>query len=67
MRGEPSDGLVDRRALPVVPPHVEYSLTTHGPEASVLLEPLVAWAARQAGQQPGRSAQDAAGASSAAS
>ena len=49
-----ADGLVDRRALPVVPPHVEYSLTPDGREASVLLEPLVAWAARRAGQQSGQ-------------
>jgi DNA-binding HxlR family transcriptional regulator len=47
-----ADRLVDRHALPVVPPHVEYSLTADGREASRLLEPLVAWAARQAGQQP---------------
>ncbi|MDP3892847.1 helix-turn-helix domain-containing protein [Nocardioides sp.] len=39
-----SDGLVHRAALPVVPPHVEYSLTPDGAEASRLLRPLVAWA-----------------------
>lgn len=39
-----ADGLVVREALPVVPPHVEYSLTEHGQEAAVLLRPLMAWA-----------------------
>ena len=40
-----ADGLVDRVALPVVPPHVEYSLTASGRDAALLVEPLVAWAA----------------------
>ena len=42
-----SDGLVRREALPVVPPHVEYSLTDEGHEAVALLAPLVQWAQRQ--------------------
>lgn len=38
------DGLVLREALPVVPPHVEYSLTPAGNDAVALLAPLVHWA-----------------------
>lgn len=38
-----ADGLVLREALPVVPPHVEYSLTPAGRDATALLAPLVAW------------------------
>ncbi|WP_345154060.1 winged helix-turn-helix transcriptional regulator [Arthrobacter ginkgonis] len=40
------EGLVVRRALEVVPPHVEYSLTPEGREVASLLIPLVEWAAR---------------------
>jgi len=39
-----ADGLVHREALPVVPPHVEYSLTEDGRTAAGLLAPLVHWA-----------------------
>jgi DNA-binding HxlR family transcriptional regulator len=39
-----ADGLVLRTALPVVPPHVEYSLTGSGGDAVGLLAPLVHWA-----------------------
>ncbi|MBZ5739201.1 winged helix-turn-helix transcriptional regulator [Nocardioides mangrovi] len=39
-----ADGLVLRTAHPVVPPHVEYSLTEPGREAHDLLAPLVRWA-----------------------
>lgn len=39
-----ADGLVLRDAHPVVPPHVEYSLTDQGREAAALLLPLMAWA-----------------------
>ena len=42
-----ADGLVLREALPVVPPHVEYSLTDAGQEAVALLAPLVQWASQQ--------------------
>jgi len=38
------DGLVSRRAQPVIPPRVDYSLTERGYELSALLVPLVAWA-----------------------
>jgi DNA-binding HxlR family transcriptional regulator len=48
-----SDGLVRREALPVVPPHVEYSLTEDGRAAAALLAPLVHWAQGHV-QAPGR-------------
>lgn len=37
------DGLVLRRSYPVVPPHVEYTLTETGQEAAVLVEALAEW------------------------
>jgi DNA-binding HxlR family transcriptional regulator len=40
-----ADGLIDRVARPVVPPHVEYSLTSTGAELSELLVPLMQWIA----------------------
>src|SRR6187549_1338804 len=42
------DGLVSRVALPVIPPHVEYSLTPRGDELVVLLHPLLGWVATNA-------------------
>lgn len=39
-----ADGLVLRTARPVVPPHVEYTLTDDGRAAADLLAPLVHWA-----------------------
>ncbi|TLM87006.1 helix-turn-helix domain-containing protein [Pseudarthrobacter sp. NamE5] len=38
------DGLVTRKAQPVIPPRVDYSLTNRGYELTTLLVPLVAWA-----------------------
>jgi DNA-binding HxlR family transcriptional regulator len=38
------DGLVLRKAQPVIPPHVDYSLTDRGYELTALLVPLVTWA-----------------------
>lgn len=35
--------LVIRRSLPVVPPHVEYSLTPLGHEAAAKVEDLIEW------------------------
>lgn len=43
-----ADGLVLREALPVIPPHVEYSLTPRGQELVAVLQPLLAWSARNA-------------------
>jgi DNA-binding HxlR family transcriptional regulator len=37
------DGLVHRKALPVIPPHVEYSLTELGDGLVERLLPLVEW------------------------
>ena len=37
------DGLVERRAFPVVPPHVEYSLTPLGAEAAGKVAALADW------------------------
>lgn len=39
------DGLVSRVAHPVIPPHVEYSLTERGDELVALLRPLLGWIA----------------------
>jgi len=38
------DGLELRKARPVIPPHVDYSLTDRGYELTALLVPLVTWA-----------------------
>jgi DNA-binding HxlR family transcriptional regulator len=40
-----ADGFVLRDARPVIPPHVEYSLTPRGRELADVLVPLVAWIA----------------------
>ena len=37
------DDLISRVAHPVVPPHVDYSLTTRGQELSAHLRPLMSW------------------------
>ena len=39
------DGLVHREALPVIPPHVEYSLTDLGDDLVGRLAPLMEWLA----------------------
>ena len=44
-----ADGLVDRHAQPVVPPHVEYSLTPLGRDLAERLVPLMEWVAAHAG------------------
>lgn len=43
-----ADGLVHRDARPVVPPHVEYSLTDLGRELAARLVPLMEWIAGNA-------------------
>lgn len=43
------DGLVVRTAHPVVPPHVDYSLSPEGERAAALLAPLVGWASAHVG------------------
>ncbi len=42
------DGLVHRDAHPVIPPHVDYSLTDRGQELATLLIPLRHWIANNA-------------------
>ena len=42
------DGLVLRDARPVVPPHVEYSLTDRGRDLLAVLLPLLSWVADHA-------------------
>jgi DNA-binding HxlR family transcriptional regulator len=44
------DGLVHRDAHPVIPPHVDYSLTDRGRELATLLLPLVQWAVANANE-----------------
>lgn len=51
-----ADGLVRREARPVVPPHVEYSLTDDGREVAALIGPLVDWVAVRAGDAGARAA-----------
>ncbi|WP_346830522.1 helix-turn-helix domain-containing protein [Pseudomonas abietaniphila] len=40
------DGFIDRKALPVVPPHVEYSLTPLGEEVAMQVNGLTTWIER---------------------
>jgi DNA-binding HxlR family transcriptional regulator len=47
-----ADGLVLREQRPVVPPHVDYSLTDRGRELSALLLPLMNWIITNAPPQP---------------
>jgi DNA-binding HxlR family transcriptional regulator len=47
-----ADGLVLREQRPVVPPHVDYSLTDRGRELSALLLPLMDWIITNAPPQP---------------
>ena len=44
LRSLEADGIVRRVSLPVVPPHVEYSLTPLGDSLSPLLAELCRWA-----------------------
>ncbi len=39
-----ADGLIVRTVFPVVPPHVEYSLTTSGTELKPILKAMAGWA-----------------------
>lgn len=38
-----ADGLVDRHQRPVMPPHVDYSLTPLGEDLAAVLVPLLRW------------------------
>lgn len=44
-----ADNLVLRKAMPVVPPHVEYSLTSSGKALAPVLKAMVQWAAKNNG------------------
>ena len=46
-----ADGLVLREQRPVVPPHVDYSLTDRGRELAALLLPLMEWVIAAASQE----------------
>lgn len=50
-----ADGLLLRDARPVVPPHVEYSLTPMGAELAERLVPLMHWIATNADEIVGSS------------
>ncbi len=41
-----ADGIVHRKVFPVVPPHVEYSLTDKGAQLAPVIESLHAWGTR---------------------
>lgn len=43
LQGLEGDGLIERKSLPVVPPHVEYRLTPLGVEAAGHMEAMVDW------------------------
>lgn len=45
-----ADGFIDRRSLPVVPPHVEYSLTPLGVEVAEQVRNLVDWIEQNLGR-----------------
>ncbi|MFZ4547428.1 MAG: winged helix-turn-helix transcriptional regulator [Bacteroidales bacterium] len=40
------DKLVERKALPLIPPYVEYSLTESGKELRTVLDAMVGWATK---------------------
>jgi DNA-binding HxlR family transcriptional regulator len=44
LRGLERDGLVDRRVYPVIPPHVEYSMTTRGATLAEVISGIRDWA-----------------------
>lgn len=48
------DGLVERCAFKVVPPHVEYTLTPMGEEAAARVASLADWIEENLARMPGR-------------
>lgn len=38
-----ADGIITRKAMPVIPPHVEYSLTDCGRDLSPVIDEMVKW------------------------
>lgn len=51
-----TDGLVQRRSYPVVPPHVDYTLTPMGEQAAELVGNLADWIEENIMKMPGRAA-----------
>ena len=49
-----ADGLLERKSYPVVPPHVEYTLTPMGEEAAALVADLAEWIEVNLVRMPGR-------------
>jgi DNA-binding HxlR family transcriptional regulator len=37
------DGIINRKAIPVIPPHVEYSLTDSGQDLEPVISEMVKW------------------------
>lgn len=46
------NGIVERRSLPVIPPHVEYRLTNEGEDLYAALRYLNYWGGKKAQQDP---------------
>ena len=44
-----NDGLIIRKAYPVVPPKTEYALSPHGQTALPVIEAIAAWGAKYSG------------------
>ncbi|TSJ36636.1 winged helix-turn-helix transcriptional regulator [Mucilaginibacter corticis] len=38
-----ADGIINRKAMPVIPPHVEYSLTESGKDLEPVISEMVKW------------------------
>ena len=51
-----ADGLVARKSYPVVPPHVDYTLTPMGEQAAELVGSLAEWIEDNVMKMPGRAA-----------
>lgn len=51
-----ADGLVERKSYPVVPPHVEYTLSPMGEEAAALVGALADWIEDNVMKMPGKAA-----------
>lgn len=51
-----ADGLVARKSYPVVPPHVDYTLTPMGEQAAELVGNLAEWIEENVMKMPGRAA-----------
>jgi len=52
LRDLESEGLVHRKIYPVIPPKVEYALTSHGETILPVLESLAQWGRAHAKRQP---------------